>query len=169
MLLPWEQKVQEFWDSAAHALAAHLQQTGVYGALTLVHVPGLSVYDEELRLPTGYPRPTPADTLPCPDGRPAYPACIADADTGRWRSLGYSDSAVVRGFGAVATSFARAFPDRFLGLSLFPLGAKGIDFPNVTGDTIGTVASRIVEAVNEIAPGRIQIQADMLDADTILP
>ena len=43
-------------------LAAHLKQTGVYGSLTLVHVPGLSVYDEEIRLPTGFPSPSPTDT-----------------------------------------------------------------------------------------------------------
>jgi hypothetical protein len=161
--LPWVPKVQEFWSAAAYALAAHLQQTGAYGSLTLVHIPGLSVYDEELRLPTGYPAPTPADTEMCPDGRPAYPTVITDADTGRWRSLGYSDSAVVHGFGVIASAFAQAFPDRFLGLSLFPLGARGIDFPNLTHETVGTVAEQIVQEVGAIAPGRVQIQADQLD------
>jgi hypothetical protein len=161
--LPWVPKVQQFWSAAAYALAAHLQQTGAYGSLTLVHIPGMSVYDDELRLPTGYPAPTPADTEMCPDGRPAYPTVVTDADTSRWRSLGYSDSAVVHGFGVIASAFAHAFPDRFLGLSLFPLGPRGIDFPNLTRDTIGTVAEQIVQEVSAIAPGRVQIQADQLD------
>ena len=159
--------VQEFWNAAAYALAAHLQQSGVYGLLTLVHLPGLSVYDEEIRLPTGSPRPTAADTQACPDGRPAYPTIINDADTSRWRSLGYSDSAVINGFKVIASAFAQAFPDRFLGLSLFPPGAKGIDFPNLTSDPVGNVASQIVQEVTAIAPGRIQIQSDNLDANYV--
>jgi hypothetical protein len=165
--LPWVPKVQEFWSATAYALAAHLQQTGAYGSLTLVHIPGLSVYDEELRLPTGYPKPTLADTQACPDGRPAYPSVITDADTSRWRALGYSDSAVINGFTMIATAFAQAFPDRFLGLSLFPLGVRGIDFPNLTGDSVGYVAAQIVQAVNAIAPGRVQIQSDNLDANVV--
>jgi hypothetical protein len=160
-------KVQEFWSAAAYALAAHLQQTGVYGSLTLVHIPGLSVYDEELRLPTGFPKPTSADTQVCPDGRPAYPTVITDADTSRWRTLGYSDSAVINGFKILATAFAQAFPDRVLGLSLFPLGAKGIDFPNLAGDPAGYVASQIIKEVTAIAPGRVQIQSDNLDGNYV--
>ncbi len=167
--LPWVPKVQQFWSAAASALAAHLQLTGAYASLTLVHFPGLSVYDEELRLPTGYPAPTTTDTTLCPDGRPAYPTVLTDADTSRWRALGYSDTAVVNGFGVIASAFAQAFPDRYLGLSLFPLGATGIDFPNLTGDTIGTVASEIAQKVNSIAPGRVLIQSDNLDANQILP
>ncbi len=169
ILLPWNPNIQEFWRAAAYALSAHLQQTGVYGSLTLVHIPGLSVYDEELRLPSGYPRPVSTDTSTCPDGRPAYPTIITDADTARWKSLGYSDSAVVNGFAAIATSFAQAFPDRFLGLSILPPGSKGIDFPNFTGDSVGYVVGQIVKAVSAIAPGRVQLQADMLDDNATLP
>ena len=165
----WDPSVQQFWNAAAYALAAHLQDIGAYGSLTLVHIPGLSVYDEELRLPSGYPRPASNDTSTCPDGRPAYPTVITDADTARWKSLGYSDSAVVHGFAAVATSFAQAFPDRFLGLSILPPGAKGVDFPNFTGDSVGYVVGQIVKAVSAIAPGRVQLQADILDATVTLP
>lgn len=166
--LPWVPRVQQFWTAAAAALATHLKQTGAYPSLTLVHVPGLSVYDEEIRLPTGIPRPTPADTLHCPDGRLADSAVAADADTGRWRSLGYSDSAVVNGFSSVAQAFAQAFPDRFLGLSLFPTGAIGIDFPNLNAHAVGSVAAQIVQAVSRPAPGRVQVQADNLDTDPVL-
>ena len=165
ILLPWVANVQEFWSAAAAALAAHLKQTGAYGSLTLVHVPGLSVYDEELRLPGGYPRPTAADTIPCPDGRPAYPACIDDADTSRWKSLGYSDSAVIYGFRTIAAAFAGAFPDKYLGLSLFNHATVGIDFPNLAHDSAGYVASRIVKEVNAVAPGRVQVQSDDLDGN----
>ena len=167
--LPWIARVQQFWSAAATALAAHLQATGAYGSLTLVHVPGLSVYDDEIRLPTGRPQPTTADTLPCPDGRPAYPTVISDADTANWRALGYSDTAVVNGFAAIAGSFARAFPDRVLGLSLFNPATLGIDFPNLTGDPAGYVAAQLVQAVSRIAPGRVQLQADFLDTQAILP
>lgn len=168
ILLPWVANVQQFWGAAAAALAAHLRQTGAYASLTMVHVPGLSVYDEEIRLPTGRPSPTTTDTLPCPDGRPAYPAVLTDADTSHWRALGYSDSAVVAGFKAIAVSFHQAFPDRFLGLSLFPAGNVGIDFPNLTNDAVGTVASEIVQGVSAVAAGQVQVQADQLDIGPVL-
>jgi hypothetical protein len=165
VLLPWVANVQQFWSLTADSLAAHLHDIGAYGSLTLVHVPGLSVYDEELRLPTGAPSPTPADTLPCPDSRPAYPTVLDDASQMRWQTYGYSDSAVIAGFKAIATSFANAFPDRVLGLSLFPHGAgAGIAFPNFTGDSAGYVAAQLVREVAKIAPGRLQIQSDNLDS-----
>jgi hypothetical protein len=124
----------------------------------------LSVYDEELRLPTGNPTPpTWADTVSCPDGYPAYPTCITDADTSVWRGYGCSDSAIVNGFKVIASAFAQAFPDRVLGLSLFPEGNSARGFPNFTADTSGQVASQLVREVSTLAPGRVQIQADDLD------
>lgn len=169
VLLPWVPHVQEFWKAAAFALAAHLRQIGVERSLTLVHVPGLSIYDEEIRLPTGFPRPASNSTVICPDNRPAYPTVIDDASVSRWQALGYSDAAVIDGFGHIARAFAHAFPDKFLGLSLFNPGTIGIDFPNLTGDAVGYVASQIVEKVTEIAPGRVQLQSDNLDINVILP
>lgn len=165
VLLPWVSKVQEFWSAAAFALAAHLQQTGSYASLTLVHVPGLLVYDEEIRLPAGLPAPSITDTLPCPDGRPPLPTVLNDADTSRWRQLGYSDTAAINGFKVIASAFSQAFPDRILGLSIFPRGPKITDFPNLSADTSGYVASQIVKVVNAIAPGRVEVQADDLDAN----
>lgn len=165
ILLPWVPKVQEFWRAAAIALAAHLQQTGVYGSLTLVHVPGLLVYDEEIRLPANLPAPSVTDTLPCPDGRLPFKAVLDDADTSRWRQLGYSDTAAINGFGVIASAFAQAFPDRILGLSLLPRGPKITDFPNLSADTSGYVAAQLVKEVNTIAPGRVEVQADDLDVN----
>ena len=163
ILLPWIPKVQQFWTLLADSVAEHLHGIGAYGSLTLVHVPGLSVYDEELRLPTGNPKPDSTNTTICPDGRPAYPTTITDADTSRWRGYGYSDAAAIAGFGVIATAFANAFPDRVLGLSLFPEGKSGRSFPNLTNDTTGTVPSALVAEVAHLAPGRVQIQADDLD------
>jgi len=167
--LPWVPKVQQFWTLAADSLAAHLHNTGVYDSLTLVHVPGLSVYDEEIRLPSGAPGPTSADTSHCPDGRLAYPTAIDDASQERWTLYGYSDANVLSGFQTIVTAFAQAFPDRYLGLSLFPPGAGGNDFPNFTADSVGYLASQIVKEANLAAPGRIEIQGDNLDSDQILP
>jgi hypothetical protein len=93
------------------------------------------------------------------------PTVLTDADNSRWQSLGYSDTAVIDGFGAIATAFAHAFPDRFLGLSLFYPGPHGIDFPNLTNDLVGYVASQIVQEVTAIAPGRMQLQSDNLDSN----
>ena len=163
VLLPWIPRVQQFWALAADSLASHLKNIGAYGSLTLVHVPGLSVYDEELRLPTGNPAPASTDTTTCPDGYKAYPWTIQDTDTSVWRAIGYSDAAVISGFGVIATAFAHAFPDRVLGLSLFPEGHSGRGFPNLTADTTGEVASQLVDEVSRIAPGRVQLQADDLD------
>ena len=170
VLLPWILKVQEFWQRAAYALAAHLRETGVYESLTLIHVPGLSVYDEEIRLPTGNPAPDADDK--CPDGRFAESpdfAVSSDAASSRWQTLGYSDAAVIDGFSAIATAFAHAFPDRFLALSLFNPGPHGIDFPNLTNDPVGYVASEIVQEVTAIAPGRVQLQSDNLDSNFAQP
>jgi hypothetical protein len=167
--LPWNANVQQMWRSAAHALAQHLRQMGVYRDLTMIHVPGLSVYDEELRLPTGTPAPASGDTTVCPDGRLATTAVAADASQANWQSLGYSDAAVIGGFGKITHAFARAFPDRFLGLSLFNPGSKGIDFPNFTNDPVGYVASQIVQEVTAIAPGRVQLQSDDIDTNFVLP
>jgi hypothetical protein len=165
VLLPWVPNVQEFWSDAAVALSAHLKEIGAYGSLTLIHVPGLSVYDEEIRLPTGFPRPAPTDTSVCPDGRLAFTAVISDASTTAWQGHGYSDTAVINGFKTIATAFALAFPDRFLGLSLFNPATIGIDFPNLTSDPVGFVTSQIVQEVTAIAPGRIQLQSDDLDTN----
>jgi hypothetical protein len=166
--LPWNTNVQQMWSALATALAQHLKATGVYNSLTLVHVPGLSVYDEELRLPSGLPAPASTDTTVCPDGRLATTAVAADVTQARWQSLGYSDSAVISGFGAIAQAFANAFPDRYLGLSLLNPGPKGVDFPNFTGDAPGYVASQLVKEVAAMAPGRVQVQADDLDTDFAL-
>ena len=165
VLLPWVPNVQQFWSAAATALAAHLRATGAYGSLALVHVSGLSVYDEEIRLPTGMPSPSTSDTQACPDGRPAYPAVLNDVSASRWQSLGYTDAAVIGGFKVIAAAFAQAFPDRVLGLSVFAAAAKNFDFPNFTSDPPGYVTGQIVEAVTALAPGRVQIQADDLDSN----
>jgi len=167
VLLPWIPNVQQFWGAAVAALAAHLRQSGTYGSLTMVHVSGLSVYDEEIRLPTGLPSPATTDTQACPDGRPAYPTVLNDASISRWQALGYSDAAVINGFKVIATAFAQAFPDRVLGLSVFATGAKSFDFPNLTGDPAGYVTAQIVQEVAAIAPGRLQVQADDLDSNVV--
>ena len=74
---------------------------------------------------------------------------------------------MIAGFKAIATSFALAFPDRVLGLSLFPHGAgSGIAFPNFTADSAGYVTAQLVEEVAQIAQGRLQIQSDNLDSAT---
>ena len=163
ILLPWIPRVQQFWTLAADSLAQHLRNIGAYGSLTLVHVPGLSVYDEELRLPTGNPAPDSTDTTVCPDGYKAYPHTIDDTAPSVWQGLGYSDAVVISGFAAIATAFAHAFPDRVLGLSLFPEGHSPRAFPNLAADTSGQVASQLVDEVSRIAPGRVQLQADDLD------
>lgn len=167
--LPWNSNVQQMWASLATAAAAHLKQGGVYGSLTMVHVPGVSIYDEELRLPSGLPRAQSTDTSLCPDGTPAYPNTQNDASQSRWNSLGYSDAAVIGGFGVIAGAFAQAFPDKTIGLSLLNPGAAGVDFPNFNGDPVGFVASQLVKGASTIAAGRVQIQADDLDVDTALP
>jgi len=163
-------KVQLMWVEAAFALAAHLRETGAYPSLTLIHVPGLSVYDEELRLPTG--NPAPDENVRCPDGKftlaPDYEV-KNDSSIARWQSLGYSDAAVIHGFGVITEGFAIAFPDRFLGLSLLNPGPNGIDFPNLTNDPVGYVASQIVREVTEIAPHRVQLQSDNLDSNFAQP
>jgi len=166
---PWNKNVREMWQAAARALSEHLHQTGVYDSLTMLHVPGLSIYDEELRLPTGFPAPPTGSTAVCPDGRTAIPAVADDASVSRWEDLGYSDTAVITGFGKIAHAFANVFPDPFLALSLLNPGTIGLDFPNLTGtDPVGYVASQLVKKVTDIAPGRVQLQSDDLDTNFVL-
>jgi len=168
VLLPWVPNVQELWYAAACALAAHLQQSCVYGSLTLVHVPGLSVYGEELRMPTGFPRPMSTDTSVCPNGRLAYTAVIGDASTTTWQTYGYSDWAVIDGFKVIAPAFAQAFPDRVPRPSLFNPAAIGIDIPNLTNDPVSYVALQIVQKVNGLSPSRVQLQLDDINANLAL-
>ncbi|MGP8246545.1 MAG: hypothetical protein ACLQVN_18755 [Bryobacteraceae bacterium] len=164
--LPWVPNVQQFWSALATAMAQHLQQTGTYSSLTLVHLPGVSIYDEEFRLPSGLPGPTSSDSTTCPDGTAAYPNVQNDASQARWQTLGYSDANVVSGFTVIAKAYAQAFPDKFLGVSLLNPGASGVDFPRFTNDPVGYVASLLVQAALGIAPGRIQLQSDDLDVST---
>ena len=171
--LPWNPKVQEMWVSAAHELARHLHETHVYSSLTMIHVPGLSVYDEELRLPTGFPRPN--QNVQCPDTRytetPDF-SVATDASATRWTALGYTNKAAIHGFRHIARAFANEFPDRFLALSLFNPGSNGvnIDFPNVNGHTPNeSVEKKIVREISALAPSRVQVQSDDLDSDFVLP
>jgi hypothetical protein len=166
--LPWNSNVQQMWVSLASAAAAHLKQTGAYSSMTMIHIPGVSIYDEELRLPSGSPAPKSTDTTTCPDGTLAYPNVQNDASQSRWTSFGYSDSAVISGFGVIAGAFAKAFPDKYIGLSLLNPGNTGVDFPNFSNDPVGYVVSQLVQSATTIAPGRVQLQSDDLDMNTTL-
>ena len=147
--LPWNPRVQQMWESAADDLAHYLKQKGWYDSLTMIHVPGLSVYDEEVRLPTGFPQPS--ANMQCPDTRYSEApdnAVETDASATNWKALGYSNKAAIRGFRRITNAFARNFPNRTLGLSLFNPnnGGHNADFPNVNGATpLMSVASRIVK------------------------
>jgi hypothetical protein len=94
---------------------------------------------------------------------------IHEASQANWQAYGYSDSAVIAGFGVIAGAFARAFPDRVLGLSLFPHGANpGNAFPNFTADSAGYVTAQLVRTVAPLAPGRLLVQADDLDSAVVV-
>ena len=174
--LPWNKNVQKFWGALANALANHLKhscynrnsrsitpcdQSGhreegrrsVYEHLTLVHLPGLSIFDEELMFP--HPKPLPNDLRGiCPDGRSitsrptngqdwAYNAISYDNSwTNLIGRLGYTEypptqgrpatSNLIEGFKIIAGYYIRAFPDRVVGLS--PLNnVNGVDLPNFKG------------------------------------
>ena len=162
VLLPWEPKVQTFWAALAEASADHLVSTGAYGQLRLVHVSGLSIYDEELRLPTA--------ALPGPEDA----GCTVAEDTteARYTSLGYVDPKQVRhAFKVLVAGWASAYPDKFLGLSLFP---PKVDFPKFM-DKDGGLTWSLAEIAADAASGRLLIQADMAgspnfqDAGYVLP
>jgi hypothetical protein len=203
--LPWNGNVQAFWSAAANELAAHLRQTcvtgmapnavagpcrgsevPVYDSLTMVHVPGLSVYDEELRMPVVPPGSAlvPTGSGTCPDGRP-YSADLddpnnsvaVDASAPNYASLGYVETpasfifpstSAETGFLGIAQSFAQAFPDRFLGLSLLNASTKGIDFPDFQGYfAVGQEAADIALFSVAIAPGRVSLQSDDLGSASL--
>jgi hypothetical protein len=87
--LPWNPNVQLMWGALANALSTHLRTscykggaslvscnsgdpTSVYHQLTLVHLSGLSGFDEELSLPnpaSGAPISASPPKNTCPDGR----------------------------------------------------------------------------------------------------
>lgn len=166
--LPWQPKVQAMWGALASSAAAHLQATGAYGQLVLVHASGVSIYDEELRLPVGS-LPGPADAG-CP--------VAADTTKVRYQGFGYVSQVQVRdAFSAIFSRWATAFPDRTIGLSLFgattPNGAEE-DFP-VFMDKDGGLVSQMVESAAGLAIGRLLVQADVAgdprwaDAGYLLP
>ncbi len=187
--LPWNPNVQQFWQTLATKLAAHLagkdnqlypglKLGNVLPQLTLIHLPGVSVYDEEIRLPSGYPIPP---SGMCPEAGPT-------GDVLTWPMYGYSYANVASGFSSIATAFAQAFPDVVLGMSLFqPLeGTNTIDFPadpavttngqaisplcptttyfatTQSGSALTQCLVEILAGANGVAVGRAHLQADDL-------
>ena len=78
--LVWNTQVQTLWGAAATAIALHLSATETYAQLTLVHLPGLSAFDEEMRMPASTPAPSDASLCPV----------VADTTQARYQSLGSS-------------------------------------------------------------------------------
>ena len=148
--LVWNTQVQALWSAAAGAIAQHLTTMGAYAQLTLVHLPGLSAFDEELRMPAS--TPAPADPSVCP--------VVADTTEARYQSLGYISGPAVRSAWLdVASAWGAAFPDKMMGASLFPPTLP--DFPSWVNPTQGAYANSLVSALAAMFPGRLQIQADM--------
>jgi hypothetical protein len=161
--IPWVKNMQEFWKAALVGLAADLHHEGTYGSLTLVHVPGVSVYDEELRLPSGMPA--------APSG-----TCSGSSSAAlnqQWRGLGYSDDALESGFIMITRAAAQAFPGTYLGLSLYPptVDSNALAFPNGNAQHVAEVSATLVQDASRIAPGRLELQSDDLDTTsaTITP
>lgn len=165
--IPWNPNVQMFWRTLANALSNHLRNTcysdgklgpcagdqpTVYNYLTLVHLPGLSEFDEELSF-MGPARSLPTSNVTCPDGRTA----TSNRSTGNdWatNAIAYDNSAyalvhdlgyrefpaangnpattnLIEGFETIAKSFINAFPDRVMGLSALN-NVNGIDLPDLS-------------------------------------
>ena len=124
-------------------------------------MPGLNVGDEQLRFPSGEPAPPPISTRTCPDGRLPADSVEQDVSSYRLHQIGYSERRVLDGFTSIARAFASAFPDRYLGLSLYP----EVAFPQASK----RIVARLVGAVSRLAPGRLELQADDLTATTALP
>ena len=79
-----------------------LHTQGTYGSLTLVHIPGVSVYDEEIRLPSGEPKPKHLSS--CPELHGSVLAA-------QWKQLGYSDQNLESGLTpTIVEDTAQAFP-----------------------------------------------------------
>jgi len=159
--LPWVKPVRLFWQDLASAVSTHLQHTVVdgrseYSALTLVHVPGLSVYDEEIRVPAVlYPSNPKGSPAPCPDG--TNPATSIPQSLSLLSSkYGYSEQSVESGFETIAGYFASAFPDKYLALSIFP----GTAFPGGQSDAI---EQQIISTVAGLAHRNLLLQSDDLD------
>lgn len=200
--LPWNGNVQKFWGALAMALAAHLKgscydpenrvigpcrkgRPSVYEALTLIHLPGISIFDEELSFPNPK-RPLPTTSGSCPDGRSFTPkptsgddwatnSVAYDNSSANLVRLGYTESPpspsppattnLIEGFKAIAGSFAHAFPDRVLGLS--PLNnVAGVDLPNLnnyfpTGGVFHKIAfdvAALIRATGSSLP--LELQSD---------
>jgi hypothetical protein len=148
--LIWNTQVQALWSAAAGAIASHLTAMGTYAKLTLVHLPGLSAFDEELRMPAS--TPAPADPSLCP--------VATDTTEARYQSLGYVSGPAVRSAWLnVVSAWGAAFPDKMMGASLFPPTLP--DFPSWVNATQGAYAKSLVTALAAMFPGRLQLQADM--------
>jgi len=159
--LPWVKAVQLFWKDLAGALSTHLKHTFVdgqseYSALTLVHVPGLSVYDEEVRVPAvPYPSKPKGSPVPCPDAtKPA--SSIPQSLMLLSSKYGYSEQSVESGFETIAGYFASAFRDKYLALSIFP----GTAFPGGRSDAI---EQQIISTLAGLTRGNLLLQSDDLD------
>jgi len=148
--LIWNTQVQALWSAAAGAIASHLTAAGTYAMLTLVHLPGLSAFDEELRMPAS--TPAPSDPTLCP--------VVDDTTEARYQSLGYVSGSDVRSAWLnVVSAWGAAFPDKMMCASLFPPTLP--DFPSWVNATQGAYAKSLVSGLATMFPGRLQIQADM--------
>lgn len=161
--LAWKPNVLAFWQSAAASLAADLKAHNTLSSLSLLHITGVSVYDEEVRLPSGevpvgYGKDVCAD-----DGEKAGEVIPADAR--HLANYGYSAKKLTSAFGAITSAFAASFPTTKLGLSVYQSGTA---FPTIAGQPPSAqVVSDLVAAANKAAPGRLHFQADNLDTTPV--
>jgi hypothetical protein len=185
----WNPNVQQFWIQLANALHTHLLVANDSGlvpndSLTLIHLPGLSIYDEELRLPTAvYPSTAPdansEATCPMdPDGAVQMAASVIKESsyyttyTGYGLGTNWDAASIVSGITNVAAAFAQVFPHRVIGLSMFDpgTGSTNLDFPDfiddasVTGAGVGDLANQIVGSIVDagVSASRLLVQSDDL-------
>ena len=143
ILMPWHPNIQNFWIQAAKALKKHLKQTPdagtrYYASLSLIHLPLMSKYDDEIGLPTAAPTyvPPAGSDATCPKD----PNGSIGLATQLISESAYQDAYATYGFGTtwgeadlisgmtnIAAAFASEFPDKMLGVTMLNPGGNGSD------------------------------------------
>ena len=158
----WDPRYISAYQQVTHALTAHLRtQPRWYDAVRIVKLGGINANSEELYIPAQEP----ISPNPCTNGKEVTDALLV------WQSAGYRPSKIVNAWVQMATTTARAFPDKLLALDIietnsdFPRiddGGQAVRISTAISPTYVSVMRLVLQQALTLFRGRIAIQWDAL-------
>jgi uncharacterized protein (TIGR03437 family) len=160
---PWDPAFLAQWDAYVAAVAAHLKSTGVYSAVSIVHLTGINYDSGELHLASQ-------------TAQSSGLSCVSDA-IATWQNAGYRPSLLLKAWDALTSSFKKSFPDKYFSVAII---ASTHPFPQIAEDgTIINFTNGAALSVTQNLPlltlasqkfaGRMIIQNDTLYPGVTVP